>query len=244
MGDKALKVGFVGCPPHDIMREYEYAQFIDLDNDLGPVEEKADIYLPKISCSVIKRIFNNALAIRPQKIIFDVGEGKCDSGRFLSRILKEHFDLDIIETRNRNRRGRGTVICDSSLPLKKKFELILNNVIENREFKLEREPHPKAGFWSVPCWDSRIFDLFPDGTMILGWTRCFENGTPDDLELECYVKEDIPTVFYAQTFCSKNLLAKNLARVYRGLYVDCDGALTASVKAKIEAFLYLRGAVR
>ena len=69
MGDKALKVGFVGCPPHDIMREYEYAQFIDLDNDLGPVEEKSDIYLPKISCSVIKRIFNNALAIRPQKII-------------------------------------------------------------------------------------------------------------------------------------------------------------------------------
>lgn len=243
-GVLTLKVGFVGYPPDEIMRKYRSEELIDLDNDLGRVEEKSDLYLPKISCSVIKRIFNNALALRPQRIIFDVGEGKCDSGRFLSWILREHFDMDIVETRNQNRKGRGTVICDSRLPLRRKFDLILNNVVESKGYKLEKEPRPRAGFWSVPCWDARIFDLFPDGTRIFGWTRCFENGTPADLELECYIDKDIPMVFYAQTFCSKNLLAKNLARVCGGLYVDCDGRLTASVKAQIEAFLYLRGAVK
>ncbi|RJP58731.1 MAG: hypothetical protein C4549_03310 [Deltaproteobacteria bacterium] len=236
-----MKVGFVGHPPNDIIEKYRSEELIDLDNDLGQVEEKSDLYLPKISCSVIKRVFNNSLAFRPQKIIFDVGEGKCDSGRFLSWILKDLFNIDIIETRNQNRKGSGTIICDSRLPLREKFDLILNNIIDNKDYELEREPHPSAGFWSVPCWDTRIFDLFPEGTRIFGWTRCFENGTPDDLEIECYVEKDIPTVFYAQTFCSKNLLAKNLARVYRGLYVDCDGRLTTSVKAQIEAFLYLRG---
>ena len=238
-----MKVGFVGYPPDEIMREYCSEELIDLDNDLGRVEEKDDLYLPKITCSVIKRIFNNALALRPKKIIFDVGEGKCDSGRFLSWLLRESFNMDIVETRNQNRRARGTVICDSGLPLRRKFELILDGIVEPKDYKLGMEPHPKAALWSVPCWDARILDLFPDGTRVFGWTRCFENGTPDDLDLECHVEKDVPTVFYAQAFCSKNILAKNLARVYRGLYVDCDGRLTASVKAQIEAFLYLRGAM-
>jgi len=239
-----LKVGFVGYPPDKIMEEYRSEDLVDLDNDLGQVEERDDLYLPKVSCSVIKRVFNNALAIRPQKIIFDVGEGKCDSGRFLSWILREHFGMEIVETRNVNRKSHGTVICDSRLSLLKKFDLILNNIVEPKDYNLTKEPHPKAGFWSVPCWDKRIFDLFPDGTKIFGWTRCFENSTPEDLELECHVDKDIPTVFYAQTFCSKNILAKNLARVYKGLYVDCDGRMTASVRAQIEAFMYLRGAVK
>ncbi|MFH1625102.1 MAG: hypothetical protein ABID54_08095 [Pseudomonadota bacterium] len=239
-----MKVGFVGCPPDHVMRKYRSEELIDLDNDLGQVEEKSDLYLPKVSCCIIKRVFNNALALRPQKIIFDVGEGKCDSGRFLSWILREHFNIDILETRNQRGVGHGTVICDSKLPLRRKFDLILNDIIDPKGYELEREPHPKAGFWSVPCWDAEIFDLFPNGTRIFGWTRCFENGTPDDLELECYVQKDIPTIFYAQSFCSKNLLAKNLARVYKGLYVDCDGRLTASVRAQIEAFLYLRGALK
>ncbi|PIU85655.1 MAG: hypothetical protein COS67_06695, partial [Deltaproteobacteria bacterium CG06_land_8_20_14_3_00_44_19] len=172
-----MKVGFVGHPPNDIIEKYRSEELIDIDNDLGQVEENSDIYLPKISCSIIKRIFNNALAFRPQKIIFDVGEGKCDSGRFLSWILKEHFNMNIIETRNQNRKGRGTIICDSKLPLREKFDLILNNIIDNKDYELEREPHPRAGFWSVPCWDTGIFDLFPEGTRIFGWTRCFENGT-------------------------------------------------------------------
>ncbi|MDY7031452.1 MAG: hypothetical protein SVY10_06025 [Thermodesulfobacteriota bacterium] len=239
-----MKIGFVGNPPYEVLENYRCEELIDLDNDLGQIEEKSDLYLPKISCSIIKRVFNNALALRPQKIIFDVGEGKCDSGRFLSWILRKHFGMEIVETRNQNRKARSTVICDSTLPLGKKFDLILNNISNLINEQLEREIHPKAGFWSVPCWDTRIFDLFPDGTRIFGWTRCLENGTPDDLELECYVEEGIPVVFYAQTFCSKNLLAKNLARVYRGLYVDCDGRLTSSVKAQIEAFLYLRGATK
>jgi hypothetical protein len=57
-----------------------------------------------------------------------------------------------------------------------------------------------------------------------------------------YVPEGVPTVFYAQTFCPKNVVAQHLARRHDGLHVDADGVLSQSVKAKIEAFLRFRGA--
>ena len=73
---------------------------------------------------------------------------------------------------------------------------------------------------------------------MLGWLRCFENRTPADLNLECLVPAGVPTVFFAQTFCSKNILARHLARRHNGLYVDSDGTLSRSERAKIEAFLH------
>ena len=60
------------------------------------------------------------------------------------------------------------------------------------------------------------------------------------MELELYVEPDIPTVFFAQTFCAKTALAKYLADKYNGLCIDIDAVPSNSAYAKIEAFLRLR----
>ena len=64
-----------------------------------------------------------------------------------------------------------------------------------------------------------------------------ENKTPADLDLECQVDEDIPIVFFSQSFCQKSALAYMLAKKYNGLFVEMDKELNKSIKAKIEAFL-------
>ena len=66
-----------------------------------------------------------------------------------------------------------------------------------------------------------------------------EAKVPADLELEMMVRENWPTVFYAQAFCSKNSLAKYLAKKQNGLYVEVDDVLDNSVRSKIEAYLTL-----
>ena len=96
------------------------------------------------------------------------------------------------------------------------------------------------GFWGVPPNDLDILKLFPDDTHVYGWIRCVEAGVPADLDLEMYVDEDVPTVFYAQAFCAKSQLAKYLADKYNGLYIDIDDYASNSIKAKVEAFLRLR----
>ena len=73
-----------------------------------------------------------------------------------------------------------------------------------------------------------------------GWIRCCEAGVPADIEMEMFVDENVPTVFYSQAFCAKGQLAKYLADKYSGLYIDIDDYSTNSIKAKIEAFLRLR----
>ena len=87
--------------------------------------------------------------------------------------------------------------------------------------------------------DLEILKLFPDSTHVYGWTRCVEAGAPADLDLEMYVDENVPTVFYAQAFCAKSQLAKYLADKYNGLYIDIDDYASNSIRAKIEAFLRL-----
>ena len=70
-----------------------------------------------------------------------------------------------------------------------------------------------------------------------------ENKAPDNMEIEMYVDKDVPTVFFAQSFCQKTMLAKYLAHKYNGLFVDVDAQLDDSTRAKIIAFLTLRGAI-
>jgi hypothetical protein len=101
---------------------------------------------------------------------------------------------------------------------------------------------PTAGFWGVPPRDFSILELFPDTTHIYGWTRCMENKTPANHDLELYCNKSIPTVFYAQSFCAKTALARHLAiRHPHGLYLDSDVTAGGSAKAKIQAFLELSG---
>jgi hypothetical protein len=127
--------------------------------------------------------------------------------------------------------------------LTQKFERI-TEAVKNAEKPGSSPPacKPTAGFWGVPPRDFSILDLFPDTTHIFGWTRCMENKTPADHELELVYNPDIPTIFYAQSFCAKTALARHLALKHpHGLYLDSDVTAGGSAKAKIQAFLELSG---
>lgn len=69
-----------------------------------------------------------------------------------------------------------------------------------------------------------------------------ENKTPADLDLERHCDPNLPTVFFAQSFCAKSALAKHLADKHpKAIAVDCDVTASNSTRAKIEAFLELSG---
>ena len=68
-----------------------------------------------------------------------------------------------------------------------------------------------------------------------------ENKAPDNMEIELQVDAEVPTVFFAQSFCQKSMLARYLTHKYNGMFVDVDAQLDDSVRAKIIAFLTLRG---
>ena len=216
-------------------------ELIDLDNLVEGVEQRSDSLLPRTTCRIIRRILDNALALGLDEIVIDEGYGKCDTARGLADVLEELLDTPIIRTMNENRVGAGTPVSDSDLPLVRKIELILDRLVRLEPPDLRPEAHPRAAIWGVPAADFAIYRLFPDGTQVLGWTRCLENRTPADWELETYVPEGVPTVFFAQTFCPKNVVAAHLARKHNGMHVDVDGVLSQPVRAKIEAFLRFRG---
>ena len=234
------KIGFWGYPDptvtEEIKKEFPNAEWIDLDIDFGYDDKKI---LPESYCKIIKNIVNNSLTIKPTKIIAPIGKDKCDSGWFAAQVLRD-LGLDVIETKyEQTTDKKELIISKSNLPLYDKVNTIMNNIINPIKYNLP-EVKPKFGFWGVPPNDLEILRLFPDETHVYGWTRCVEAGTPADIELEMYVDEDVPTVFYAQAFCSKAQLAKYLADKYNGLYIDIDDYANNSIQAKIEAFLRLR----
>jgi hypothetical protein len=243
MPERKRRIGFAGCPTEEVLAARRDEELIDLDNLVEGVEGKSESLLPATTCRIIRRILDNALALKLDEVVIDEGRGKCDAARALAEVLEDLLDIPIMRTQNESREGQGTPISDSDLPLMGKMELILDGLVMPRELDLRRELNPPAAIWGVPAADLSIYELFPDGTQILGWTRCLENKTPADLELEMWVPQGMPTVFFAQTFCPKNVVAQHLARTYGGLHVDVDGVLTQPVRAKIEAFLRFRRAM-
>jgi len=242
MSERKRRIGFVGCPPEELLAARRSEELIDLDNLVEGVEARSESLLPRTTCRIIRRILDNALALGLDEIVIDEGYGKCDAARGLAEVLEGLLDIPVVRTQNENRKGLGTPICDSDLPVLRKMELILGGLVRPQKLELRREPKPRAAIWGVPAADLSLYELFPDGAQLLGWTRCLENRTPADWELEMYVPEGVPTVFFAQTFCPKNVVAKHLAREHNGLHVDADGVLSQPVRAKIEAFLRFRGA--
>jgi len=237
MGKQKRRVGFIGCPPEDELAARRSQELIDLDNLIEGVEPRSESVLPRTTCRIIRRILDNALALELDEILIDEGYGKCDAARGLAEVLEELLDTPIVRTQNDNREAAGTPISDSSLPLRRKMELILDGLVERKRLDLIAESDPPAAIWGVPAADFSIYELFPDGTQVLGWTRCLENRTPADWRLEMHVREGVPTVFFAQTFCPKNVVAAHLARKHGGLHVEVDGVMSQPVRAKIEAFL-------
>lgn len=233
-------VGFWGYPDPEIIKnvklEYPNAEWVDLDVDFN-AEDK--YILPDAYCKIIKNIINNSFKFNPVKILAPIGKEKCDSGWFAAKLLKE-YGFNVIETIYEQKKHKNPInICSSNLPLFKKVDTVMNNIITPKQFNL---PQTKAqfGFWGVPPNDMEILNLFPDNTHVYGWIRCVEAGTPADIDLEMTIDEDVPTVFYSQSFCAKSQLAKYLANKYNGLYIDIDDYASNSIKAKIEAFLRLR----
>lgn len=247
-------IGFWGYPHPEIIKKYKQnypdAKWIDLDIDFNYPEIKV---LPDAYCAIIKNIFNNAFYLKDRliKVLAPIGKDKCDSAFFAVQILKDYgFDIEISIfeeglTDDKPANGRDfslieTPISNSSLPLREKIEKITANIIEEKDYSHLPECKAEFGFWGVPPNDLSILELFPDNTRVFGWTRCVEAKSPADIGLELYVENGLPTVFFAQTFCAKNQLAKYLAGKHNGLYIDIDGVPTNSIKAKIEAFLRLR----
>ena len=234
------KIGFWGYPDPQITeetkKEYPNAEWIDLDIDFGYPDLNL---LPESYCKIIKNIINNSLAIKPVKIIAPIGKDKCDSGWFAAQVLKDK-GFNVVETKfEQTEKRKDLVISTSNMPLYDKVNTITNNLINPVKYDLP-QVKAKFGFWGVPPNDLELLRLFPDETHVYGWTRCVEAGVPADIDLEMYVDEDVPTVFYAQAFCSKAQLAKYLADKYNGLYVDIDDFANNSIRAKIEAFIRLR----
>ena len=240
----AKKIGFWGYPHPDIVKkineQYPDSQWVDLDIS---VDAPATNILPDNYCKIIKNIIDNSMFMKDDliKIIAPIGKDKCDSGWFAAKIL-EDMGFDVEESIYENTLPLyKPLISTSNLSLFDKVNLIMDNVTTPEKRPTDLKPiDAKFGFWGVPPNDMEILKLFPNNTHLYGWTRCVEMGIPASVEMEMFVDENVPTVFYAQAFCSKCQLAKYLADKYNGLYIDIDDFATNSVRAKIEAFLKLR----
>lgn len=239
-------IAFWGYVAPEVVAEYKKkypaALWIDLDINYDYPQIKI---IPDASCKIIKNIFDNAFYLRERiiKILAPVGKDKCDSAFFASEILRENgFEVEnfVNEDVLPLPKLPPTPICDSNLPLREKIERITAGIIEPAVTTGLIPMQARFGFWGVPPNDLSILELFPDETRVFGWCRCVEAKNPANIELEMFVPEDLPVIFYAQTFCAKNQLAKYLADKHNGLYIDVDGWANNSTRAKIEAFLELR----
>lgn len=240
MGKK--KIGFWGVPKPKIIEEYRKKypnnEFVDLCMLYGA---KKTSILPDTTCKIISNIMDNAIHFKDDLdvIIASVGQEKCDSGRFVSRILKDMgFNMVFSTNENYSDVPIHTPISTSNLPLGEKITRITANIVK-KDNTVYEYCKPQYGFWGVPPNDFEFLKLFPNETHVFGWTRCVEAGRPADTELEMYVDENLPTVFFAQTFCNKMQLAKYLAKKYGGLFIDVDDYATSSTKAKIQAYMRL-----
>ena len=235
-------IAFWGYPDPQIIDNFKTAypnlKWLDLDIDFDYPDLNL---LPDAYCKIIKNIINNAFYYKDKifKIVATTGKDKCDAGWFASKLLKE-YGFDVVESRYEIvDNPRPLKYCTSNLPLVDKVNNIMNSIVTPIEVDCEYV-EPKFGFWGVPPNDFDILKLFPNETHVYGWTRCCEAGVPANVDLEMFVDENVPTVFYSQAFCAKSQLAKYLADKYSGLYIDVDDYATNSIRAKIEAFLRLR----
>lgn len=240
------RIGIVGVPPLSIMQTLSSPEIkiFDLDEPQGKVDiEIASPYLPRVYCGILRTVVANSLTIQPERIYIDTGAGKCDCAVHTATVLNDSLpDTEIIRTKNQDKYSFGTPLCKTAGNLSKRMSQITASVQSVSPYQKLPACNATVGFWGVPPRDFSILSLFPNTTHIYGWTRCMENKTPDNLDLEMHYNPNIPTVFFAQTFCAKTALARHLAAKHpHGLYLDCDVTAGNSAKAKIQAFLELSG---
>ena len=242
------QIGIVGVPPLEIIRQLHHHQdaIIDLDEpQLRLPIDQADRFLPKVYCAILRTVLLNALNLSLDRIYIDTGPGKCDCALHVAAVLKGVLHIPVHQVRNTDTQNFGYPICRSSLPLREKVQAITKGVQSPLPSPAYPPCVPTVGFWGVPPRDFSLLNLFPDSTHVYGWTRCMENKTPANLDLEACYNPKIPMVFFAQSFCAKTALAKHLAAQHpKALCVDCDVSSGSSTRAKIEAFLELSGVIQ
>lgn len=243
---KKKYVGIVGVPPLEIIRQINSAGLSIVDLDEPQVKkdiELASPHLPRVYCAILRTVIVNSLTLSPETIYIDVGPGKCDCALHTATVLKGILPhTEVIETRNHDSTDYGTPLCKTEMNSISKMQHITKGVQSAEQYEDLPACVPTVGFWGVPPRDFSILSPFPDTTHFYGWTRCMENKTPDKKEMEEHINMEIPTVFYAQSFCAKSALAKHLANTHpHALYLDCDVTAGSSAKAKIQAFLELSG---
>ncbi len=246
---RQARIGIVGVPPRRIVRACNRAkaEIVDLDAMLVKTDlEGTAAYLPKVYCAILRTVVQNALELETDAIVVDIGPGKCDGAAHVAHILADTLRVPVFQTHNQDKEGVGHPVCRAKMGLKEKLLRITEGVKMADPPAADLPPcRPTAGFWGVPPRDFAILDLFPPTTHVYGWTRCMENKTPADIELERHCNLGVPTVFFAQSFCAKTALAQHLARRHpQALYLDVDVTPSSSTRAKIQAFLELSGAYR
>ncbi len=240
-------VGIVGVPPLAIIKKIanENKTIIDLDEPQVKYSlDRTSRYLPRVFCAILRTVIQNGMHLSLDEVYIDVGPGKCDCALHTATVLEQVLSVPVHRTRNQDVQGYGTPLSETKMDLVDKFKAITKGVQSAKPYITRQKCIPSVGFWGVPPRDFSILSLFPETTHVYGWTRCMENKTPANLELEMHVNNDIPTVFFAQSFCAKTALAYHLATKHpRALYVDCDVTAGSSARAKIEAFLELSGVI-
>lgn len=239
------RIGIVGIPPLSVISQINQDGHTVVDLDEPQLQLPIDLsaqYLPRVYCAILRTVVLNAMHLDLTRIFIDVGPGKCDCALHVSTILQDSLSIPVTPTRNMDMTDFGVSICQSKIPLLEKFLAITRGVQVAKPSPEHPPCTPTAGFWGVPPRDFSILSLFPDSTHVYGWTRCMENKTPANLKLESYYNPNVPTVFFAQSFCAKTALARHLANKHpKALYLDCDVHAGSSARAKIEAFLELSG---
>src|SRR3989339_169438 len=240
------KIGIIGVPPLEVIRGANTHGLITHDRDEPLVREDletASPYLPRVYCAILRTAVVNALHLELDAIYVDTGPGKCDCALHTATILAEALPIPVIRTRNMDSVAFGTPLCQARLPLIERMLAITAGVKSAAPYQNQPPPcAPTAGFWGVPPRDFSILGLFPETTHLYGWARCMENKTPADHDLEARFNPEVPTVFFAQSFCAKTALARYLAKKHpHALYLDVDVHTTSSARAKVQAFLELSG---
>ena len=239
------KIGIVGIPPIEMIREINQHGDTIIDLDEPQLKLPIDLtsqLLPRVYCAILRTVVLNVMHLDLDRVYIDVGPGKCDCAVHVARILQDMQTVPVTTTHNLDNQPLGNPICRSGMPLLEKLLAITKSVQSDQPSPHQESCTPTAGFWGVPPRDFSLLSLFPDTTHVYGWTRCMENKTPADLEMESHYNPHIPTIFFAQSFCAKTALAAHLADQHpRGLFLDCDVHAGSSARAKIEAFLELSG---
>lgn len=238
-------VGIVGVPPLAVMATLEKnkATILDLDERLVTRDmEETILYLPRVYCAILRTVVMNSFHLDLQAIVIDVGPGKCDAALHVATILSDRLAIPVIKTRNIDTTPFGTPLCKTKLALPEKIERICSSIQTTSSHDHLPVCTASAGFWGVPPRDFSLLAYFPDTTHVYGWSRCMENKTPADMNLESHFNPHVPTIFFAQSFCAKTALAKHLASQHpRALFLDTDLTAGSSVRAKTQAFLELSG---